>query len=152
MANSKLKEYIAFAIEKEIEAYEFFLQCSKQVEKESLKKTFRGFAEEEKKHEEMLADFTPETVEDLEVKEVQDLKIADYLTDIEFDSAMSIQDIFIMAMKREDSAYKMYNILAEKGTGGDPAAEKLFRFLAQEELRHKNYFQKEYDDHILQDN
>jgi len=152
MVKSNVEEYIKFAIDKEIEAVDFFTKCSEMAVKENMKKTFREFAAEEKKHQEMLQQFNPDNIKTIEVADVEDLKIADYFEEISFDPAMSIQEIFIMAMKREDAAYKMYEILADKGHGGDPAVEKLFRFLAGEELKHKNYFQKEYDDHILKDN
>ncbi|MBN2415360.1 ferritin family protein [bacterium] len=152
MDRKKIEEYIQFAIEKEIEAYEFYLKCSELTDKASLKQTFLDYAAEEKKHEQLLSEFTPETVAERELHEQQDLKIADFFEDMDFHPGMSMQEILIMAMKREDSAYRMYTILAEKGSGADPAAEKLFRLLAQEELKHKNYFQREYDDHILRDN
>jgi len=152
MNKEKMQEYIQFAIEKEIEAQEFYLKCSEMTEKPNLKQTFLDYAAEEKRHEQMLSDFTPESVQDREVTEQQDLKIADYFEDMEFSPDMTMQDILIMAMKREDSAYQMYTILAEKGSDSDPAAQKLFRLLAQEELKHKNYFQREYDEHVLRDN
>lgn len=152
MDRTKIEEYIQFAIDKEIEAQEFYLKCSELTDKASLKQTFLDYAAEEKKHEQMLAEFTPESVADRDIQEQQDLKIADFFEDMEFHPDMSMQEILIMAMKREDSAYRMYTILAEKGSGSDPTAEKLFKLLAQEELKHKNFFQREYDDHILKDN
>jgi hypothetical protein len=38
---------------------------------------------------------------------VGDLKVADYLVDVEPDSALDYQQALIVAMKREDAAFKM---------------------------------------------
>ena len=53
-------------------------------------------------------------------------------------------------MKREEKSYKLYTSLAQQGK--DPSIAKLFQLLAQEELKHKNRLEKEYDEVILKEN
>jgi len=53
-------------------------------------------------------------------------------------------------MKREEKAHDLYTELAAKGR--DPHVVKLFQMLAQEELKHKNRIEKEYDEEVLRDN
>ncbi len=63
---------------------------------------------------------------------------------------MKYQDLLILAMKREDAAYALYNNLATQSS--DESIVKLFQILAQEELKHKNRLEKEYDEVVLKNN
>jgi rubrerythrin len=150
MKSDQLKDTIAFALDKEKEAVEFYKTCSEQSTRSGMRQAFLEMAAEEKKHVQMLENFRPQNIKDVRIKEIPNLKISDYLVDMEFTSEMSYQDLLILAMKREESAYKMYSRMVVKGT--DPSVEKLFRFMAQEELKHKNRLEKEYDDFVLQEN
>jgi hypothetical protein len=83
-------------------------------------------------------------------QKVQDLKLGDYLVDIEPEGDLTLQDAMIVAMKREKAAYRLYSDLAQKVV--DPEMKDLFLGLAQEEAKHKLYFETQYDDQILRDN
>ena len=115
-----------------------------------MKKAFLEMADEEKKHVRMLENFRPDHVEKVKLNKIPNLKISDYLVDSEFSPDMSYQNLLILAMKREEKSYRLYTVLAEKGE--DPSLQKLFQILAQEELKHKNRLEKEYDDHVLMEN
>ena len=150
MEIDKLKETIRFALEKEKEAVDFYKECSRITERAEMKDVFMEMVDEEKKHVRMLENFKPEHVEKIKLKEIPDLKISDYLVDVQFDPSMSYRDLLILAMKREEKSNKLYTELARED--GDPSIVKLFQILAQEELKHKNRIQKEYDDMMLQGN
>lgn len=150
MEIDKFKEMIRFALEKEKEAVDFYKECSRITERKEMKEVFSEMADEEKKHVRMLENFKPEHVEKINLKEIPDLKISDYLVDVQFDPSMSYRDLLILAMKREEKSNILYTELAREG--GDPSVVKLFQILAQEELKHKNRIQKEYDDMMLQGN
>lgn len=150
MELTDLKEVINFALDKEQEAVDFYTRCSNLSTRSSMKDAFLEMAEEEKKHVRMLENFKPEQVEKIKLKDIPDLKISDYLVDMEFDPEMSYQDLLILAMKREEASIKLYTEFTQENF--DPALIKLFQILSQEELRHKNRLQKEYDDVILTDN
>ena len=56
----------------------------------------------------------------------------------------------IVAMQREKAAYRLYTDLANNID--DPEMKELFLGLAQEEAKHKLYFEVQYDDQILKHN
>ena len=147
MELNQFKEIIAFALEKEKEAVDFYSQCSQLTERSGMKKAFLEMADEERRHIQMLEHFHPDHVEKLKLKIIPNLKISDYLVDSVFSPDMSYQDLLILAMKREEKSVALYTVLAEKGE--DPSIQRLFEILAQEELKHKNRLEKEYDDVIL---
>jgi len=141
------KKTVQFALEKEKEAVEFYKRCSELTTRSGMQNAFLEMAEEEQKHVRMLENFKPEHVEKVKLKEIADLKISDYLVDMEFDPGMSYKDLLILAMKREEKAHALYTGLAQEG--GDPAVVKLFQILAQEEQKHKLRLEKEYDEIAL---
>jgi rubrerythrin len=144
------KETIRFALEKEREAEDFYKRCSEMTARPEMKKVFLEMADEEKNHLRMLENFKPEHVEKIAIGSITNLKISDYLIDMEFSPNMSYQDLLILAMKREEASYGLYMELA--GKEGDQNHIKLFNILAQEELRHKNRLEREYDEVIFQGN
>ena len=150
MELNQLKDMIAFALDKEKEAVTFYETCSEQSTRAGMKQAFLEMAEEEKKHVRMLEKFKPEQVEQVKIKIIPNLKISDYLVEMEFTPEMSYKDLLILAMKREESAHRMYSQMAVEGS--EHSVVKLFQFMAQEELKHKNRLEKEYDDFIMQEN
>ena len=83
-------------------------------------------------------------------QKVMDLKIGDYLVDVEATPDMDYQQALIIAMKKEKAAYKLYMDLSEKTGDADIAA--MFVSLANEEAKHKLRFEIIYDDQILIEN
>jgi rubrerythrin len=138
-----------FAIEKEQEANDFYLNLASKMERESMKKVFQGFAAEEAKHKKKL----------MEVKEgkqlapvesqIIDLKVSDYLVDVEPTPDMDYQDALIIAMKKEKVSFRLYTDLA--ATTNDANLQTLLTGLAQEEAKHKLRLEIEYDEYILTD-
>ncbi|MBU1626474.1 hypothetical protein KKB18_03820 [bacterium] len=53
-------------------------------------------------------------------------------------------------MKRELASMNLYNDLAKKSTA--TSLKQMFQNLAQEESKHKLYFENIYDDEILREN
>lgn len=82
---------------------------------------------------------------------IQDLKIGDYLVDVDKSrDDLNYQDALIVAMKEEKAAFKLYSDLA--GKTNDTEAKSIFLMLAQEEAKHKLRFEIEYDENILREN
>ena len=148
-AFNSVNEILDFAIGEEEGAAEFYTQMANKMEKPWMKKVFTDFAAEEMGHKAKL----------LKVKEgkflmpveekVLDLKIGDYLVDVEASADMSYQDALITAMKKEKEAFRMYSDLASAADSED--LRNTFLTLAQEEARHKLRFEVEYDDFILKE-
>ena len=140
---------ISFAIEKEKEAAQLYEKMSGLARKPNAKVMFNELRAEEIKHRESLEGMTEQRVPDLPLQEVTDLKISDYLVDVSFKPDMEYQDILIMAMKREESSVKLYNDMATKVK--DTELQKLLKFMAQEEAKHKLRLETEYDENILRE-
>jgi rubrerythrin len=78
-----------------------------------------------------------------------DLKIADYLVDVELKPDMGYQEVLVFAMKAEKAAFKLYSDLA--ASADDEELRRTFLALAQEEAKHKLRFEVEYDDDVLRE-
>jgi rubrerythrin len=141
------RDVIVFAIEKEKEAVEFYKHCAAISDRSAMKTAFEEMADEEQNHVRMLENFKQEHVESIKLKAIPNLKIGDYLVEMEFKPDMKYQDLLILAIKREDSAFAMYNKLASEQD--EAGMMKLFQILAQEEAKHKNRLEKEYDEIVL---
>ncbi len=141
-----IEDILDFAIQREKSAVAFYLALSKKENVPSLKQTFRDLAREEEQHIKMINDLKKDTsiIESYEQKEVSNLKISDYMLEVEYYEGMLMEDILTLAMKREEKATKLYLDLAELASTDD--TRKLFQLFAQEEAQHKLFFEKMYDD------
>lgn len=142
-----IDEILEFAIGKEKEAVTFYTDLSKKESMADLKATFKELAQEEAKHVKLLTNITKNktAIASYELKNVPNLKISEYLVAMEYSEGMPMQDILILAMKREEMAVKLYTNLAAGDF--DPEFVKLFKLLAQEEAKHKLTFEGFYDDY-----
>jgi rubrerythrin len=138
-----------YAIEKEMEANQFYEDLAKKMKNPVMSKVFEAFAKEELGHKAKLQAIK-QGKEIQPAKEITDLKIADYTVDVEPSAEMSYQDALILAMKKEKVAFRLYLDLADQVENEDQKA--LFLSLAQEEAKHKLRFEIEYDDVMLNQN
>jgi rubrerythrin len=140
------EEIMDFAIEKEKEAAEFYEEASKMEKFSGAKETLESFAKEERKHQNMLENFSKENVELYTIEKIPDLKRSDYLVDLEYEPGMVYPDLLRLAMKREEKAYKFYTDFSEGADTEDH--KKLFQVLAQEESKHKLKLETMLDDYL----
>jgi rubrerythrin len=119
-------------------------------EKHGMKDIFMDFSHEEERHRDKLLEVKKGEQELQANAEVVDLKISDYLVEVEADRNISYQDALIVAMKRERAAFQLYSDLAEKVH--EDHLREVFLGLAKEEAKHKLFFESEYDERILGDN
>lgn len=138
-----------YAIEKEIEANQFYVDLAKKMKNPAMSKVFEAFAKEELGHKAKLQAIK-QGKEIPPAKNITDLKIADYTVDVVPAPDMSYQDALILAMKKEKVAFRLYLDLADQVENEDQKA--LFLSLAQEEAKHKLRFEIEYDDFMLNQN
>jgi desulfoferrodoxin-like iron-binding protein len=139
-----------FAIEKEGEAREFYLEWAAKLEAPNLKELFRAFAGEEQKHKEKLERMKAGSSFQPAAGKVTDLKIVDYLVDVVPTPDMEYQEALIIAMRREKSSFKLYTDLAAMSV--DEGTRTLFLSLAQEEAKHKLRMETEYEKDIYREN
>ena len=143
----KYQEVIQFAIEKEIGAFNFYTKASQGAKYSGAKDLFVDLAKEEEGHRKLLENLTVEKIAQLKMEAVPDLKISDYMVDVEFKPDLSYADILRVAMKMEERSLKLYSDL--EGSSKEEEMKKLFAFLAQQEAKHKFRLEKIYDEEIL---
>jgi rubrerythrin len=115
-----------------------------------MKKILLDFSEEEKRHKKLLLDVKAGEHELTPEQEVLDLKISDYLVEVDVSEKMSYQDALIIAMQRERAAYELYTDMAAKIP--ESHLKEVIDGLAKEEAKHKLFFESEYDERVLTDN
>jgi rubrerythrin len=143
-------EILDYAIDQEQQAADFYANLAGRAEKAGMKEVLLEFAAEEQRHKERLLAVKTGEYELTPEQEVLDLKISDYLVEVEATDDISYQDALIVAMKRERAAYELYSDMAEKITESN--LREVFVGLAREEARHKLFFESEYDERVLIDN
>jgi rubrerythrin len=143
-------EILDFAIGQEEQAHKFYTDLAGRMDRPWMSKIFSDFAKEELGHKKKLLDVKAGKRLAASEKKVLDLKIADYLVDVEPDASMDYQQALVLAMKKEKKAFKMYTDLA--ASTEDDGLEQTFLALAQEEAKHKLRFEIEYDSFIMTEN
>ena len=143
-----LEDFIEFAIKREEEAIKAYGDLADIAKTPGLKKFLLDLQEEERNHKKLLQDITEEKVESLEIKEVDDLKISDYLVEEPPSPDMNFQDLLILAAKKEQKAVDLYSDLERKVSKKE--LKKLFEFLIQQEKSHKLKLEEEYEKHVLE--
>jgi rubrerythrin len=143
-------EILDFAIQREQEAHDFYMDLAKKLDRPGMKEIFTQFAGEELGHRKKL-EAVKQGKRLLAAKEkVLDLKIGEYLVSVEPDEDLDYQKALILAMKREKASFKLYTDLA--ASVEEQELKQIFLGLAQEEAKHKLRFEVEYDDVILAEN
>lgn len=153
MEFGSIDEILEFAIKGEKEAVEFYTTLAKDATQTSLKETFESFVKEEEKHVTLLSDMSgsKEKIDSYKFKKITDLKISDYMAEIEYEKGMPMPEILKVAMKREEKAVKLYTMLGNQTDIEE--GKKVFKILVQEEAKHKLALESMYDDYLAdQDN
>lgn len=144
-------DILDFAIAREQGAVDFYTRLSSDVSNTEMRDIFLQFAKEEMGHKAFLQKVKQEGTFELSAAKIADIKIADYIIPQEKDSdKLTYPEALVLAMRREKAAYDLYKKLS--ATIEDPAYSTLFASLAQEELKHKNRFETEYDDYLSREN
>ncbi|MGD8842042.1 MAG: ferritin family protein [Gammaproteobacteria bacterium] len=145
-----VEEILDYAIGQEEQAAAFYADLAESAAKAGMKEIFREFSQEEQRHKDRLVAVKTGARELTPEQQVVDLKISDYLVEVDAGPDISYQDALIVAMKRERAAFQLYSDMAEKVPEGE--LKEVFVGLAKEEAKHKLFFESQYDDRVLQDN
>ena len=150
MTLKNVDEILDFAIGREQAAHDFYNDLAGKVESTGMNKIFIQFAQEELGHKKKLEGIKEGKRLVPSEKKILNLKIADYVVDVDPAEELDYQKALIIAMKREKSSYKLYTDLSDSIDDAD--LKQTFLALAQEEAKHKLRFEVEYDDVILAEN
>ncbi|MBM3188424.1 MAG: hypothetical protein FJZ90_06850 [Chloroflexi bacterium] len=153
-AGNPIQDILRTAIQREIDAYTLYNTTAERVDASHSKELLQDLAAQELGHrkrlESLLAGNVFRVISRAQRKKVQDLKLTDYLVEVPLTPDSDFQDILIVAGKREKASHDLYAALAK--VSEDPETTKLFEFLANEELTHKNRVETLYEDIVYKDN
>lgn len=141
-------ELLDFAVGREEESAQFYREWAGKITAPAMREVFEQFAKEEEGHKAKLLAVKKSGKPVSSEAKITDLKIADYLVEVEPTGTLDYQKALILAMKREKAAFRLYNDLAT--ATDDSNVRQLMLNLAQEEAKHKLRFEIEYDDHYLE--
>lgn len=141
--NSDL-EILEYAISREIEAYHFFMALAARTESEKIQKMFEELANEELEHKaklelEIMKSGKTVSTELPPPRPENEYIFSQDATQLDID----YEDLLMLCIEKEDSSYKIFVKLAANIHNED-ARETLIR-LAEEEVKHKARFEREYD-------
>ena len=148
--NPSYAEVIQLAINNEQDAADLYAGLAERAEGPAAKAHFEQLANMERGHKKKLEILDFSYFESQKIDPPQDLKIADYLVDVELKPDSSYQDTLLFAAKCEKAAADLYTDLAEVYSA-TPEVSKMFQVLAQEEAHHKFLIEREYDEKIYKE-
>ncbi len=132
-----LSAVLSIAIDKEQEAYDFYMDLANLVEDKEAKGTLKYIAQEEIKHKEFL-----ETCQKgqfcanvLKMDAAIDYKIVEHMEKVDIKKNMKSAEVYLVAANRELNAYNFYKSLADSYPAGE--AQDLLLKMANEEKKHK---------------
>ncbi len=147
---NSIDDVLDFAINAEQEAVDFYNQLSENSKTEDMRFVFASFALEEISHKARLMQIKKEGSFKVEAKKITDLKISDYIANVQIIPNMTYQEALVVAMSNEKAAFRLYYDLAIQAENEE--MREIFVSLAQEESRHKLRFEIEYDEYVLREN
>ena len=147
---NSVDEILEFAIQREEEAAQFYLEQATKVKGAEMRRTFEEFAKEEKSHKAKLIAIRDGKTLMPPHKKVLDLKMAEMHDLVTPSANMDYADVLVLAMQREKASFKLYTDLA--AMTDDENTRYAFLSLAQEEAKHKLRFELEYDREVLGEN
>jgi rubrerythrin len=147
MAAYTAGELLDFAIDREQEAHDFYMDLAGRAEQPNTKDLLTQLAREELGHKKKLEEIKRGNRSFPAAKDVTSLEISDYLDDVEPGSKLSYEDALVLAMKREEASSSLYTDLSK--LAGDEELKRIFLGLAQEEAKHRLRFEIEYKETFL---
>ena len=135
--DKSVSEIIDLAIQREEEAYDFYMDIYNKLEDQSVKNAIEFIAGEEKKHKAFLVGYREGNygAAALRMTEVVEYKIAEYLEEPEITGDTSSQEVYLVAAHRESRSHKFYVELANMHS--ERELKTMLLKMANEELKHK---------------
>jgi len=144
---NKTREALRFAVEKEKEAESFYASWSAEAREPAVRKLFAELAEMERGHVERLSRIDEEQLVP-SGESPRDLGLAALLVDVPAEPGLTLQEAFVVAIKREQAAIDLYEGLSH---AGGPARATM-EWLAEEERRHRRLLEDAYEKAFLAEN
>ncbi|MBF0285274.1 MAG: ferritin family protein [Magnetococcales bacterium] len=145
-----LSEIVSFAMEQEQAEHDFYQNLAVRTKNPAVRAMLLEHAEEELAHLGHLRDLitTGQIPESHPERNNPDIAIADYLVpQAGSHREIDYQDALLLAIRMERANQNLYEDLAAQSE--DDKVRRIFRFLAEQEAKHRNVLEREYDDNIL---
>ena len=137
-------EVLEFAIDREIDANQFYLALAERVDSTEMRKVFEELAQEELEHKAKLELELMKIGKTLEIRQPPDTPNRTYIvSDTQSLLDMEYKDMLMLGMEKEEAAFRLYVNLVPNAY--DSESREVLLSLAQEEVKHKLRFQMEYD-------
>ena len=150
MNQEEFQEIINEAIQAEIDAANFYRHLRENVQNDTSRVLLKELEKMEWAHKHILEHLDTTDIDENDTINVPDLKISEsLLTPAEHDG-MSVQEVIVLAIKRDEEAWKKYKNLANKTN--NPKIKKILLHIANEEAKHKLQLETIYDEEILYEN
>ncbi|MGQ9585518.1 MAG: ferritin-like domain-containing protein [Anaerolineae bacterium] len=153
MVSEQVKEIIQQAIKTEEASYALYTSASARLKDPAAKAGLADLAKQEKQHkaklEGLLAGDLDWAVKLSRREEVRDLQIGEFLEARPLTAESDLQDVLIVAMKREEATAAFYTQMAKLVEPGP--VKSLFEMLATEEVKHKKYVESIYEDVVYKE-
>jgi len=152
--DNAVQQVLRTAIQREIDAHNLYNSAVEIVDNAQAKEMLKDLAAQELGHraklESLLAGRVFRVLSGAQQKQVEDLRITDYLVEAPLTEGSDFQDVLIVAGKRENASHELYSALAE--VADDEDTKQLFSYLATEELTHKRRVETLYDQIVYREN
>jgi rubrerythrin len=136
MNPQQIEQILSVAIDREIEAYEFYQDVSERANDATVRDIFRQLAKEERGHRGMLEQYLYDPTMILKISApAADYKVAEATELPKLSVAMKPADAIALAMKKEQQAVEFYRVLGDSAS--DASVRDVFASLANMELGHK---------------
>ncbi len=150
MTIQEFNEILDFAVAREKEAVQFYRELQQHAQFAGQKEFLKELEGMEMGHIIVIENLRVQQPSELQIKQVPNLQISEYLVSDVEDLDLTYPNILIKAMKREEMSHKLYTEMSRKFP--DPELTNLFARLASEEAGHKLRFETLYDEWISQGN
>jgi len=138
------EEALEFAIDREIDANQFYLALAERVDSTEMRKVFEDLAQEELEHKAKLELELMKMGKTVEIRQPPDTPQRTYIiSDNQSLLDMDYKDILMLGVEKEEAAFRTYVNLVPNAY--DSESREVLMSLAQEEVRHKLRFQMELD-------
>jgi len=146
-----IDEILEFAIAREIEANQFYIEMAEWLENPAMRELVMEFAKEELEHKAKLELEVLKSGKVLRpVRKRAEFRAADYMVDFGVEPDMDYKDLLRVAIKKEKKSLKLYVDLA--AIIDDKDSREVLLSIAEEEAGHKALFEIEYDEAKLRRN
>ena len=140
-----INEILDFAIQNEQNASDLYVSLADKAQTPAARKEYLQLAAEEKKHRNTLEKVKTGQMLTGIGQQVQDIDISDFAVDILLEEDADFQSILQFAIRQEEEAFRLYSTLSAITPAGE--AKELLHNLAQEEVKHKLYFERVFAEH-----